>query len=208
MIKRDVILGLLCMTLLLFSSCSQRGKAVSNDTVSVDSLLCPKYAVGYQVKSENGMRLVDVGKDYHFALVTSDDVMVPDGYTKIHIPIKSTICMTALQLSNFTILDAHDVVKGLTGTKNLFNKDILQRVKDGRIVKIGTEGILPSLFEPAAEHVKENLWRLNDIQKELEIHLRSTDVPTLKTLSKVVKALRWPKGAINGVRGYYLKLRK
>ena len=36
--------------------------------------------------------------------------------------------------------DAHDVVKGLTGTKNLFNKDILQRVKDGRIVKIGTEG--------------------------------------------------------------------
>ena len=206
--KRDVVLGLLCMTLLLFSSCSQRGKAVSNDTVSVDSLLCPKYAVGYQVKSENGMRLVDVGKDYHFALVTSDDVMVPDGYTKIHIPIKSTICMTALQLSNFTILDAHDVVKGLTGTKNLFNKDILQRVKDGRIVKIGTEGILPSLFEPAAEHVKENLWRLNDIQKELEIHLRSTDVPTLKTLSKVVKALRWPKGAINGVRGYYLKLRK
>ena len=140
MIKRDVILGLLCMTLLLLSSCSQRGKAVSSDTASVDSLLCPKYAVGYQVKSQNGMRLVDVGHDYHFALVTSDDMMVPDGYTKIRIPIKSTICMTALQLSNFTILDAHDVVKGLTGTKNLFNKDILQRVKDGRIVKIGTEG--------------------------------------------------------------------
>jgi iron complex transport system substrate-binding protein len=32
------------------------------------------------------------------------------------------------------------VVKGITGTKNLFNKDILQRVKDGRIVKIGMEG--------------------------------------------------------------------
>jgi iron complex transport system substrate-binding protein len=48
--------------------------------------------------------------------------------------------MTSLQLSNFTILDAHDVVKGLTGTKNLFNEDILARVKDGRIVKIGMEG--------------------------------------------------------------------
>ena len=149
--KRVVVLGMLCMTLLLFSSCNQRGKAVSSDNASVDSLLCPKYATGYQVKSQDGMRLVDVGErprvgerssgmDYHFALVTSDDVTVPDGYTKIHIPIKSTICMTALQLSNFTILDAHDVVKGLTGTKNLFNKDILQRVKDGRIVKIGTEG--------------------------------------------------------------------
>ena len=138
--KRIVVLGMLCMTLLLFSSCNQRGKAVSSDTASVDSLLCPRYATGYQVKSQDGMRLVDVGDDYHFALVTSDDVTVPDGYTKIHIPIKSTICMTALQLSNFTILDAHDVVKGLTGTKNLFNEDILQRVKDGRIVKIGTEG--------------------------------------------------------------------
>jgi len=45
-----------------------------------------------------------------------------------------------LQLSNFTILDAHDVVKGITGTKNLFNEDIKTRVKDGRIVKIGMEG--------------------------------------------------------------------
>ena len=140
MMKRVVVLGMLCMTLLLFSSCNQRNKAVSSDTASVDSLLCPKYATGYQVKSQDGMRLVDVGDDYHFALVTSDDVTVSDGYTKIHVPIKSTICMTALQLSNFTILDAHDVVKGLTGTKNLFNKDILARVKDGRIVKIGTEG--------------------------------------------------------------------
>jgi iron complex transport system substrate-binding protein len=78
--------------------------------------------------------------DYHFALVTSDEAEVPDGYTKVRVPIKNTICMTALQLSNFTILDAHDVVKGLTGTKNLFNKDILERVKDGRIVKIGMEG--------------------------------------------------------------------
>ena len=83
---------------------------------------------------------MDVGNDYHFALVTTDEANVPDGYTKVKVPIKSTICMTALQLSNFTILDAHDVVKGVTGTKNLFNKDIRARVKDGRIVKIGMEG--------------------------------------------------------------------
>jgi iron complex transport system substrate-binding protein len=45
-----------------------------------------------------------------------------------------------LQLSNFTALDALDIVRGITGTKNLFNKDIRQRVKDGRMVKIGMEG--------------------------------------------------------------------
>lgn len=138
--NRIVVLGVLYITLLLISSCNQRSKAISSDTASVDSLLCPKYATGYQVKSQDGMRLVDLDGDYHFALVTSDEVAVPDGYKKIRVPIKNTICMTALQLSNFTVLDAHDVVKGLTGTKNLFNKDILARVKDGRIVKIGTEG--------------------------------------------------------------------
>ena len=138
--KRTIILDVLCMAILLFCSCSQRNKAVLNDVDSTDSLLCTKYATGFQVKDSAGIRLVNVGKDYHFALVSTDDVEVPDGYTKVRVPIKSTICMTALQLSNFTILDAHNVVKGLTGTKNLFNKDIQARVKDGRIVKIGMEG--------------------------------------------------------------------
>lgn len=103
-----------------------------------------KYATGFSVKSLNGgTRLVDVGEEYHFALVRSGgkaDDDVPEGYTVVNVPIRSTICMTALQLSNFTALDAHDIVKGITGTKNLYNKDILQRVKDGRIVKIGMEG--------------------------------------------------------------------
>ena len=128
------------MLLLAGSSCSQKNNVAESDAASTDSLLQPRYATGYQVKSLDGMRLVDVGDDYHFALVAAADAEVPKGYTAISVPIKSTICMTALQLSNFTILDAHDVVKGLTGTKNLFNKDILARVKDGRMVKIGMEG--------------------------------------------------------------------
>ena len=98
------------------------------------------YATGFSVRDSADVRLVDVGKREHFALVHSGDVAVPEGYTKVRVPITNAICMTSLQLSNFTILDAHDVVKGLTGTKNLFNKDILQRVNDGRIVKIGMEG--------------------------------------------------------------------
>jgi iron complex transport system substrate-binding protein len=112
-------------------------ETTSGDTIAAVTV---KYATGFSVRDSAGIHLVDVGKNDHFALVSADDIDVPDGYTKIRVPIKNTICMTALQLSNFTILDAHDVVKGLTGTKNLFNKDILQRVKDGRIVKIGMEG--------------------------------------------------------------------
>ena len=129
-----------CLTFIVCTACNQGGKTVADTASDVDSLVCPKYATGYQVKDSAGVRLVDVGTDYHFALVGADNIEVPNGYTKVKVPIKSTICMTALQLSNFTILNAHDVVKGLTGTKNLFNKDILERVNDGRIVKIGMEG--------------------------------------------------------------------
>ena len=131
------------MLIALFCSC-QSGKTSKRSDASVvdDSLaeIAVKYATGFSVRDTNGIRLVDVGDKYHFALVQDAEMAVPEGFTKIKVPVERTICMTALQLSNFTILDAHDVVKGITGTKNLFNEDILARVKDGRMVKIGMEG--------------------------------------------------------------------
>ena len=129
--------------LLSLSSCSARTvktQTVAEEAADTTVTVEVKYATGFTVRDSADIRLVDVGGKYHFALVKTDDVNVPEDYTKVRVPIKNTICMTTLQLSNFTVLDAHDVVKGITGTKNLFNKDILQRVKDGRIVKIGMEG--------------------------------------------------------------------
>ena len=136
----------ICYCLLAVGLCACTGKkttqADAKDTVSTQrtETIEVKYATGFSVKDSAGIRLVDVGKKDHFALVRSNNVEVPTNYTKVVVPIKNTICMTALQLSNFTVLDAHDVVKGITGTKNLFDKDILQRVKGGKIVKIGMEG--------------------------------------------------------------------
>lgn len=130
--KKVFAFCMMCITIYLCGSCHKGGGNVASNTLASDTLVSPRYATGYQVKDSAGVRLVEVGKEGHFALVSSDDAEVPSGYTKVKVPIKSTICMTSLQLSNFTILDAHDVVKGLTGTKNLFNKDILERVKDGR----------------------------------------------------------------------------
>jgi len=129
--------------LLLFASCGGRkGAPTENNTTVNDSVahIVVKYATGFTVRDTAEIRLVCVGKDDRFALVSTDKIQVPEGYTKVVVPITRTICMTSLQLSNFTVLDAHDVVKGLTGTKNLFNKDIRERVKNGQIVKIGMEG--------------------------------------------------------------------
>ena len=137
---RTKTIAILLAAVFVVCSCGRKSQATATDTAAADTLLVPRYATGYQVRDSAGIRLVDVGNDYHFALVRRDDAAVPDGYTPVVVPIRRTICMTTLQLSNFTVLGAHDVVKGLTGTKNLFNKDIRQRVDDGRIVKIGMEG--------------------------------------------------------------------
>lgn len=146
---------LMIMTVLLLMACgSKKGVGMVGEDIQNDSLalIQPQYAKGFSVKYlENGIRLVDVEdpqKDedkmpvsYHFALVEKgSDADIPEGYTKVEVPVERTIVMTMLQLSNFTALDAHEVVKGITGTKNLFNKDIKKRVKDGSIVKIGMEG--------------------------------------------------------------------
>lgn len=144
---------LLLVGVLLMAACKQastgRHGVVDADAVEAMPL---EYAKGFRVRTlENGMKLVDVAdpqKDedkmpvsYHFALVQKGcEAEVPEGYTKVEVPVERTLVMTMLQLSNFTALEALDVVKGITGTKNLFNKDIRRRVKDGRIVKIGMEG--------------------------------------------------------------------
>lgn len=145
------------VTLLL--ACGGKSQQSSDFALRIDyvadsdsiTAVTPEYAKGFSVTTlEDGTRLVDVcdpqkdgekAKTYKYALVRRGiECSIPQGYTKIEVPIRSTICMTALQLSNFTILDAHDIVKGITGTKNLYNTDFLERVADGRIVKIGTEG--------------------------------------------------------------------
>ena len=146
------------LMLLASLSCKENGRqAAGTQSVQAEessaTVVNLKYAKGFSVKTlADGTRLVDVAdpqkdKDkmpatYHFALVQrgTKAADVPEGYTVVEVPIERTIVMTMLQLSNFTALDAHDVVKGITGTKNLFDEDIHRRVKDGSMVKIGMEG--------------------------------------------------------------------
>ena len=133
----------LLLATVLLCGCGGKGVKQEKEAASAnDSVVAVevKYATGFSVRDSAGVRLVEVGKKSRFALVRQADTEVPANYVKIVVPIRSAICMTSLQLSNFTILDAHDVVRGITGTKNLFNADIKQRVKEGRMVKIGMEG--------------------------------------------------------------------
>ena len=149
----NALCGIIMLCVCVLTSCRQ-GSAGRASEVGADSMrvMCLDYAKGFSVKTlESGVRLVDVADpqqdedkmpvSYHFALVEKgSQADVPEGYTRVEVPVERTIVMTMLQLSNFTALEAHDVVKGITGTKNLYNEDIRKRVEDGRMVKIGMEG--------------------------------------------------------------------
>ena len=69
------------------------------------------------------------------------------------------------------------------------------------------ESVLPSIFEPAQEHRREYFWQPQTIQQELRKRLKASDVPNLKNLGSALKRLKWPRGGIDGLRGYYLKLK-
>ena len=141
------------------------GQKISSETAAdiaaiTDSaaFISPVYAKGFTVNYlEDGIRLLDI-KDpqadkedimpvgYSFALVPkglSSNIcskLIPEGYLKVEVPVEKTIAMTLLQLSNFAALDALDKLSAITSTKNLFNENILSRVEDGTLQKIGHEG--------------------------------------------------------------------
>lgn len=155
--NRFVYTYLLIAGCLIGSSCQSSSNKQQNSNSEIattqnrlsDEEIAPRYAEGYQVRSTaEGIRLVDIqnpqepkSTTYRFALVPRGSKLeAPEGYTLIETPIKSCICMTSLQLSNFIALDACEFVTGVTSTRHLFNEKMNRQIKEGRTAKIGIEG--------------------------------------------------------------------
>ena len=153
------LIWLVCLLIPVLFGCKSKKNSDAADASNADSALVadsnvcivPKYAKGFQVTyTDKGYYLLDIkdpqkekgGESYHFALkprgVNIDET--PAGYTVIETPVRSTICMTSLQLSNFIKLDELDAVVGITSTRHLFNADMQKRLDEGKTHKIGIEG--------------------------------------------------------------------
>lgn len=142
----------------LLSGCARKnsGQAESSapamETPAGDAFteqIAPRYAEGFRMEYKSGFVLVDIqdpqnkqSSTYHFALVPrgSKPDGIPAEYTSIDVPVRSVICMTSLQLSNFIKLDALNRVVGITSTRHLFNPEMNRRLDEGKTVKIGIEG--------------------------------------------------------------------
>ncbi|MDE6669104.1 MAG: ABC transporter substrate-binding protein [Muribaculaceae bacterium] len=136
----------------LFSCGYNKGEtSVSKSVTAVtDSaqLIHPEYAKGFNVTYSDDITLLDINdpenreaEQFHFALVGKDyNGLVPEGYTRVDVPVESAICMTSLQLSNFLKLNIPEKVVGITSTRHLHNEKMNQQLKEGKTHKIGIEG--------------------------------------------------------------------
>lgn len=145
-----ISLWILCLLLVGCQSKKQQKESASVEEthVFVQSIE-PKYAEGFQVTYTEDGCLLDIqdpqnknGQSFHYLLIPrgTKPKQVPENYSLIELPVRSAICMTSLQLSNFIKLDELERVVGVTSTRHLFNEEMNQRLKDGRTHKIGIEG--------------------------------------------------------------------
>ena len=143
---------MLLLLALLFSCGNSQNKPglnlVMGGTADSVAMIAPQYAKGFNVKYADNITLLEINdpenkeaEQFHFALVDkSFKGEIPNGYTRLNIPIKTAICMTSLQLSNFLKLDIPEMVVGITSTRHLHNQKMNQQLKEGKTHKIGIEG--------------------------------------------------------------------
>lgn len=138
---------------MMICSCGGQNSTASHDntgTTDVDStsMIIPKYAQGFKVKYLDDKVLLDINdpenveaERFHIALTDKDfSGDIPEGYSRLNIPIESAICMTSLQLSNFLKLGIPEKVVGITSTRHLQNEQMNRQLKEGKTHKIGIEG--------------------------------------------------------------------
>lgn len=111
-------------------------------------IIQPRHARGFRVDYMGKMILLEIhdpenreAEKFHFALTGKDfKGKVPEGYSRITIPIETAICMTSLQLSNFLKLGIPEKVVGITSTRHLHNETMNRQLREGKTHKIGIEG--------------------------------------------------------------------
>lgn len=147
--------GCCLLAVLAVSSCTSRsgrpeGKGETEVTGSFSEVrIEPEYARGFALSYRDGFVLMDIqdpqqeeSATFHYALVKrgTKPAGIPESYTVIETPVRSVVCMTSLQLSNFIKIGELDRVVGITSTRHLFNAEMNERLKSGKTVKIGIEG--------------------------------------------------------------------
>lgn len=148
-----ILCSLLCSCAGGASGSSTRIKRIALDATQCEKIVdldMVKYAEGFSIKEFEGIKLVEITDPaaenstiYRYALVprnSKEEVIIPEEYEPLEVPISRAICMTTLQLSPFIKLSQSDKIVGVTSTRFLHNEQLNRRLQDGSLSRIGIEG--------------------------------------------------------------------
>lgn len=108
-----------------------------------------KYAKGFRILNYKGFDLIkiynpnDTSKVNTEFIVHNSGAKIPKRYkniTKIKRPISKMVCLTLTQLSYISELGDIDKICGMNSSRFLFNKQIKERIKEGKIKLVGRKG--------------------------------------------------------------------
>jgi len=185
------IIYIIVILSIVLSGCNGNKKTDTNSTNDpqgqADSMTI-KYAKGFTVRNFGNYKLLDVvdpsgESDIHYKYALVDrgrsKENIPSDYMVIETPVRSVICMTTLQLSNFIKLDALDRVTGITSTRFLFNEQMKNQLKEGKTSKIGIEGEFDSEVVIA---LNPDIILVSPFKKGGYDAIRNLDIPLISFL--------------------------
>ena len=133
----------------LFNSCNSAGKPAATHTPHCvpEARLPVKYARGFSVDYYNGFKVITV-RDLKDSLnVLAQYVLLPKGKAApvdfanavlLDTPVRKVVCVSTNHITAFDMLGLADSIAGVANTELIYNKGIVDKVKQGLIANIGS----------------------------------------------------------------------
>ena len=110
-----------------------------------------KYAKGFAIRYFPNYKVLDIINPFGPEQDTARYVLVPRGAAHpagfpgaqfIEIPIQSIICLSATHIGLTTLLEANDLIIGMEDTVGIYNSEVRQRIREGKISEVGRSNAL------------------------------------------------------------------
>jgi iron complex transport system substrate-binding protein len=143
--KQYIFLSIIISSLLLTFSCKQETKSLQENkaykSIPMD------YANGFSIDTSGGKTKVTVFNLKDSSSVITTFYLLPQDYegkllaNEIKVPCKRIICLSSTQLAYLIELNTLNEVVGINSSRYLFNETIRTKVKEGKVIKVGKEGV-------------------------------------------------------------------
>ncbi|MBS2099568.1 ABC transporter substrate-binding protein [Carboxylicivirga linearis] len=143
-IFRFRFIGQLTMLFLLVWCASCSNGKMSDTSCDYSKM---QYAKGFSIDTFDNKTRVTIFNPKDLSGVLAQFYLLPSNYegklkpNEIKVPCQRIICLSSTQLAYLIELDAIDGVAGINSSRHLFNQEIKNRVKNGKILRVGKEGV-------------------------------------------------------------------